>query len=124
MAASFRTLRNHGIGAVLLEPDRFLHRRRRGDHETAGRLDPLEQRLIRQSEMEADDLRLQLLDDLAETRIERRAVRRIVRCGRIEAKFLVIARRRVFQRASAAAWSTTGVWQKKFMLTGAGRAGG
>ena len=82
MAAGLGALRNDGIDAALFQPDCFLHRRGGRDDEAAGRLDALEQRRLRQAEMEADDLRLQLLDDLAEGGVERRAVRGVDgRCG-------------------------------------------
>src|SRR5438270_116301 len=64
-----------------------------GPRAPAGRLDALEQRLLRQTEMEADDLRLQLLDHFAEGGIERRAVRSIDRRSRIETMLAVVARK-------------------------------
>ena len=62
------------------------------DHDAAGRLDPLEQRLVRQAEMEADDFRLQLLDQFAHRGIERRAVGGVDRRRRIEPQLPVIWR--------------------------------
>ncbi len=92
MAAGLGALRDDGIDAVLLEPDRLLHDGRRRDHDAAGRLDALEQRLVRQAEMEAHDFRLQFLDQFAHRGVERSAVGGVDRRRRIEPQFLVIRR--------------------------------
>ena len=90
MAAGFRALRDDDVGAVLLEPDRFLHDGCRRHHDAAGRLDALEQRPVRQAEMEADDLGLQLFDDLTKCGIERRAIGGVDWRRRVEPEFPVI----------------------------------
>ena len=92
MAAGLRALRDDDVGAVLLQPDRFLHDGRRRHHDGAGRLDALDQRRIRQAEMEADHFRLQLLDERAHRFIERRAVGGVDRRRGIEPELLVIRR--------------------------------
>ena len=73
MTAGFRPLRDHRVDAALLEPARLGDRRRGGIDLCPSGLDPLEQRLLRQAEMEADDRRLQGLDDLGHRGVERRA---------------------------------------------------
>ena len=90
VAARLRALRDDDVGAILLQPDRFLHDGRRRHHDAAGRLDPLDQRRIRQAEMEADHFRLQLFDDSAHRLIERRAVGGVDRRCRIDIQFLVV----------------------------------
>ena len=92
MAAGLGALRDDGIDAVLLEPDRLLHDGRRRDHDAAGRLDAPEQRRVRQAEMEAHDFGLQLLDQFAHCGIERGAVGGIDRRCRIESQLPVIRR--------------------------------
>ena len=58
MPAGFGALRDDDIGAVLLQPDRLLHNGGAATSPGARRLDALQQRLVRQSEMKADDFRL------------------------------------------------------------------
>jgi hypothetical protein len=90
VAAGLVALRDHSIGAVLLEPHRLGGNRGRAQHDRPRSLDPLEKRSIGQAEMEAHDLGLELFDHLAERGVERRAAARRHRCRRIDAQFLVI----------------------------------
>ncbi len=118
MAAGFGALRNDNVGAVVFEPARFLHRRRRTDDDAAGIFDALQQRRFRQTEMKARGFRLHGFDDLAHRRVERRAIgRRHWRVG-IETEFLVERCEAFPPCRIARASAGTGVWQKKFRLNG------
>src|SRR5882757_1925940 len=90
MAARFEALRNHRINALLFEPNGLLHSRRRANDTASGPLDTMEKRSLGKPEMEADDLRPQFLDNLAERAVEWAAIAVGYRGGRIDAKFLVV----------------------------------
>ena len=90
MPAGFGALRDDGVDAVLLEPDRLLHNGRGRDHNAAGGLDPPKQRLIRQAKMEADDFGLQLLNQFTHRGIEGAAVGGVDRCRRIEPQLSIV----------------------------------
>src|SRR5439155_22363410 len=92
MAASLVTLRDDGIDAPRLEPARFGGSRRRTHHQKATRLDPLHEPGLRQSEVEAHDIWLGLLDDVAHDRVERGTVTRGDRHRGIDPELLVIRR--------------------------------
>jgi hypothetical protein len=74
MATGLKALRDHGIDAALFEPNGFRHGGRRTDDTAAGGFDPPEKICCRKTEMKTDNLRLELLDRVAECRVERRPV--------------------------------------------------
>ena len=71
---------------------RLAHDRRRRDDDAACILHALEQRLVRQAEMEAHHRRLQLFDQLAHRRIKRRAIGGCDRRVRIETQLAKVRR--------------------------------
>ena len=73
MAAGFDRLGNHGIDALLGEPDGLPHRRGGGENDSAGRFHSGEQGRSRQAEMEGDDFRACRFDRSAERIRERQA---------------------------------------------------
>jgi hypothetical protein len=101
MPARLRALRDHGINAARLEPARLRRRGRRRDYDAAGRLHALQQRRLRQPEMEADHLGIELLDHGAIFVIERRAVGDRHRRRRIDRKLFVIRLERLAPGALA-----------------------
>ena len=93
---------------------------RRGDHLRAGCLDAGDQRLRRQAEMEADDLGAQFLDHVAERVVERRPFDTGIGVGGVDAELGIVGREPLPPRRFAPfVMARAGVWQKKFMLTGA-----
>ena len=92
MAAGLVALRDHGVDAARFEPARLGRGGRRTHHQEASRLEPLQQPRLRQPEMEAHDVGLRLLDDIAHDGIERGAIARGDRRGGIDREFAVIRR--------------------------------
>src|SRR6516162_9579175 len=83
MAAGLIALRDHGVDAARFEPARLGGGGRRTHHQEASRLEALQERWLRQPEVEAHDVGLRLLDDIAHDGIERGAVARRDRRGGI-----------------------------------------
>ena len=77
---------------ALLEPDRLVDGGRRGDDLRPGGAHPVEEWRVGQAEVEADDLRAQLLDERAEGGVERRAVAGRGRRRRVEPELAVVGR--------------------------------
>ena len=75
MTPGFEPLGDDRVGSAALEPARLLDRRRAGEDDRAGSLDPIEQPTFGQAEVEADDAWLDLLDDGAHRFVERQAQR-------------------------------------------------
>src|SRR5262245_7369128 len=92
MAAGLVALRDHGIDAARFEPARLGGGGRRTHHQEASRLEALQEPRLRQPEMEAHDVGLRLLDDIAHDGIERGAVARRHRRGGIDGELAVIGR--------------------------------
>ncbi len=92
MAASLVALRDHDVDAARFEPARLGRGGRRTHHQKASRLEPLQEPRLRQPEMEAHDVGLRLLDDIAHDGIERGAIARGDRRGGIDREFAVIGR--------------------------------
>jgi hypothetical protein len=92
MAAGLVALRDHGIDAACFEPARLGGGGRRTHQQEASRLEPLQEPRLRQPEMEAHDVGLRLLDDIAHHGVERGAVARRDRRGGIDRELAVIGR--------------------------------
>ena len=94
MTTRLAALRNHGICAVLFQPERFGDRGRRRQDERAGLLDARQQGRRRQTEVERHDSRLRFLDDLAERLVERSAARAALDLPGIDTMLVVVERKR------------------------------
>ena len=92
VAAGLEALGDDRVAAALLEPDRLVDGGRRGDDLRPGGAHPVEEGCVGQAEVEADDLRAQLLDERAEGGVERRAVAGRGRRRRVEAELAVVGR--------------------------------
>jgi len=73
VTTGFGTLRDHDVGTVILEPARFIHGGRRRQHHSAPRFDAVDQIRRRQPEVETDDRRGELAQQIRQRRIERPA---------------------------------------------------
>ena len=91
VAARLGALGDDRVAAVIRQPLGLGHRRRRGDHPGPARPHPVEEIVRRQPEVEADDLRTELLDDLAAGVVERDD-RHVVRDGVGETELGVVRR--------------------------------
>src|SRR6516162_8989485 len=92
MTASLVALRDHGIDAARFEPARLGGGGGRAHDQETCRLEPLQEPRLRQSKVEAHDVGLRLLDDVAHNGIERGAVARRHRRGGIDRELAVIRR--------------------------------
>jgi hypothetical protein len=70
MTAGLQPLRDDRITAMLLEPDRLLHRSGRRQDSRAGRFHAADESFGGEAEMEAHDIRFDLLDERALCRAE------------------------------------------------------
>ena len=92
VSARFRTLGDDHVASVVLEPARLTDRRRRRDHRRARRPHPIDQRLLRQSEVEAHHVELQLLDGVAQCFVEPAPARERLRPTTFDPQLLVVGR--------------------------------
>ncbi len=118
MAAGLETLRDDGIDAALLEPERFGDGRRARDDARAARAHALEQRRIGKAVVEADDARPQLLDECGADGVERDPGRAGGNGRRVDAELAVVRRQRGSPRCFARRSGTGARWQKKLTLNG------
>src|SRR6202011_3579959 len=95
VAAGFGALGDDDVGAVFLEPDRLANDGRGRHHNATGRLDARQKRRLRQAKMEADNFRLQLLDQSAHRDVQRSAVVSVDRGRGVDSQFLVISRQTI-----------------------------
>ena len=119
--AGLEPLRDHRIGAVILEPARLGNGRRRRDDLRAPSPRPGQQLIRRQPEMEAHDAghprRGVALDEFGDRMAERRAPTAAARPGRRRARLDRVRATRA-SAASAAASATGSRWQKKLRFHG------
>src|SRR5215469_9367202 len=74
MPTSLVTLGDNFVASLILKPARLIHRSRRGNNLRARPPNACQQIPVRKTEMEANDLRLELLEEIAHFVVERSAV--------------------------------------------------